>query len=77
MPYDEHPELIEWDEPAPEDSRFIGFVPALALTALAGAAFGGGLFNYYGHNFCRPRSYHGFRDYYSCSPRYICRPAPY
>ena len=70
MPRNEIPELVDWEDlMPPPDSRFFGFVPALALSALAGAA----LFSN-----CRPNYYYyGWRDYYTCSPKYVCRPLPY
>lgn len=75
MPYDETPELIDWEEmlPSPDSSRAFGFGPALALGTLTGLA----LLSGYGYSFCRPRHYYGWRDYYTCSPKYVCRPLPY
>ncbi|MBP2632918.1 MAG: hypothetical protein H6Q70_3546 [Firmicutes bacterium] len=75
LPRDEYPELVDWEDTMlPPDSRAFGFGPALALGALTGIAL---LNSGYGYNFCYPRSYYGWRDYYTCSPKYICRPAPY
>lgn len=77
MPHDETPEFIDWDETmSPENSRFFGIIPALAIGTLGFALASGGFYNHYGHNFCYPRSRNGYRDFYSCSPRYVCRPIP-
>lgn len=65
------PELVDWAEKIPPGSRAFGFFPAFTLGTLAGAALIGGGFT------CRPRAYHHWRDYYTCSPKFVCRPVPY
>lgn len=60
------PELVDWSEAPPPGSRRIGVFPALALTGLLVGGFG-----------CYPRAYYNRRDYYTCSPKYICKPVPY
>lgn len=72
----EKPECLDWEEADPACQRRIGFLPALTIGALTSAAILSSAYPY-GHNFCYPRSYYGHRDYYTCSPRFICRPAPY
>lgn len=72
----EQPECLDWAEPDADCQRRLGFLPALTLGALTSAAIIGSA-NPYGHNFCHPRSYYGRRDYYTCSPRFICLPVPY
>lgn len=70
MNHTEQPELIDWHEQRGHDSRFIGgFAGPLLGTLLLGGALG--------YAFCYPRSYYRVEDYYTCSPRYICKPVPY
>ncbi len=68
------PELIDFNSPNPKDTRqFMGFLPFTA-GALIGSALLGNNFNGY----CYPASYHyHWRDYYTCSPKYVCKPVPY
>lgn len=66
----EQPELIDWQEQAEPNNRFIGFFPG---PVLGGLLLGGAL----GFGFCYPRSYYRMQDYYTCSPRYVCKPVPY
>lgn len=69
MPRDEYPELVDWEDTMPPlDNRSFGFGPALALSTLLGV----GLLSS-----CRPNYYYGWRDYYTCSPKYVCQPLPY
>lgn len=71
MPYGDYPELIDWEETMlPPDSRAFGFGPALALGALTGIALLNSSYS------CYPSEYHSWRDYHTCSPRYVCLPLP-
>ena len=72
MPSKDNPELIDYNENnlRENDRQFFGFFP-LTLGTLAAAS----LFNNFG---CQPVSFHHhWRDYYTCSPKYVCKPVPY
>lgn len=73
---EQSPELVDWVEEAPPGSRQFGFIPAFTLGTLTGAALFGGGFGF-AHTHCRPSFIHRRRDFYSCSPRFVCRPAPF
>lgn len=65
----EPPEFIDWNESSPPNSRFFNFIPAMFATGI--------LFNTINSHTCYPSAAQRLHDYYTCSPKYICRPTPY